>query len=109
MSGYLHRNHILYCDNWFTSVPLFDYLRRHSVLAIACGTIRPNRKQFSKELVEAARDLPQYEYLWRQSGELCAYAWMDRKAVFLLSTSHSPDCTDTVSRRQASLRSCHEN
>ena len=36
------RNHILHCDNWFTSVKLFQALKEWGIFG--CGTIRTNRK-----------------------------------------------------------------
>lgn len=38
----LGQNHHVYCDNYFTSVPLFEELLDNSTYA--CGTIRANRK-----------------------------------------------------------------
>ncbi|XP_068226355.1 piggyBac transposable element-derived protein 3-like [Palaemon carinicauda] len=35
------RNHLLYFDNWFTSVPLIRYLAEKGIWS--CGTVRPNR------------------------------------------------------------------
>ena len=36
------RNHILHCDNWFTSVKLFQALKEWGICG--CATIRTNRK-----------------------------------------------------------------
>ena len=51
----LHRNHLLFFDNWFTSLPLLDYLASTGIWC--CGTIRTPRlaglskeKQADKEL-----------------------------------------------------------
>jgi hypothetical protein len=42
------RNHILHCDNWFTSVKLFDALKSWGIFG--CGTIRTNRKDLCDDV-----------------------------------------------------------
>ena len=43
LKNILHnKNHEVYLDNYFTSVPLFEHLKNASVGA--CGTIKTNRK-----------------------------------------------------------------
>ena len=45
--GLENRMHNLYCDNYYTSIPLFSSLQR---LAFgACGTVRSNRPGVPKE------------------------------------------------------------
>ena len=43
MVDHLHnKNHEVYLDNYFTSIPLLEHLKNVGVRA--CGTIKPNRK-----------------------------------------------------------------
>ena len=35
------KNHMLFCDNWFTSLPLFDHLASRRIWS--CGIIRENK------------------------------------------------------------------
>ena len=43
---YANKGYRLYVDNWHTSVPLFLELERRGILA--CGTVKSNRKFFTK-------------------------------------------------------------
>ena len=43
-----NKNHEVYLDNYFTSIPLLEHLNNVGVRA--CGTIKPNRKFLSTHL-----------------------------------------------------------
>ena len=45
---FCHRNHNVYCDNYFTSPALFDEVLQHGIYA--CGTVPPDRRKFPSEL-----------------------------------------------------------
>lgn len=90
--------HQVYCDNFFTSVPLFSTLLDRGTYA--CGTVRSNRKQFPKEMVEQVKSQPRGEHVFRQCGNLVATAWKDNKPVTMMSTSCQPSETTTTNRRQ---------
>ena len=49
------KHHVVYFDNFFTSVELLEELLKWGLYA--CGTVRSNRKQFPKELCEATSTL----------------------------------------------------
>ena len=42
---YEHNRFVLYCDNYFSNIPLFKALREYSIAA--CGTTRPNSAKYS--------------------------------------------------------------
>ena len=89
----------IYCDNYFTSVPLFKKLLEKGLYA--CGTIRPNRKCWPKDLCKKAfKKKPKGHTMTRQDGNLVASGWMDNKAVFLLSSNADPTIPSTVERKQ---------
>ena len=87
---YAHKGYRLFVDNWYTSVPLFLELERRSILSLACGTVRGNRKFLPKEIVdqrnEQVKRLKRGDSLFRQSGNLICCTWKDKKPVHLLST-----------------------
>jgi Transposase IS4 len=80
----------LFMDNYFSSIPLYAWLRKENIGA--CGTIRPASKGFPKEF-----KLPRNPGLeWNfQSGkvvgdnkDVLAAIWMDNGPVTLLTTIH---------------------
>ena len=50
MQPYLNKNHVLYTDNWYTSPTLAKYFLDNGTHL--CGTVRPNRKHFCKDIVD---------------------------------------------------------
>ena len=52
MVDHLHnKNHEVYLDNYYTSIPLLEHLKNVGVRA--CGTIKPNRKFLPTHLKQA--------------------------------------------------------
>ena len=49
MQPYLNKNHVLYTDNYYTSPTLAKYFLDNGTHL--CGTVRPNRKHFCKDIV----------------------------------------------------------
>jgi hypothetical protein len=96
-SSYFMRNHHLYIDGLFSSLPLYSTLLAQETQA--CGTIRINRVGFSESVVRKTKKLQRGEWCWRQAGQLTAYGWMDKKPVHLLSSIHFSDRTSTLDRR----------
>ena len=92
------KHHQVYCDNYFTSVPLFSTLLDRGTYA--CGTIRSNRKYFPKEMLVGVKSLSRGDHVFRQCGNLVATVWKDSKPVTLMSTSCQPTATTTANRRQ---------
>ena len=78
------KHHQLYFDNYFTSVPIMEYLKENGV--DACGTIRSSRKGLP---VDLADNLERGECDYRVSKEgLVLFKWDDNKAVYVLSNFH---------------------
>lgn len=85
------KNHHIYCDSYFTSIPLaLDLLR---VGVYMCGTIRKNRKYYPEALKNLPVRLQPGQYVARrsESSNLTAVAWMDNRPVCALSTNESVD------------------
>ena len=93
------KNHCLYMDNIFSSVPL--YLQLLSDNIYACGTLRTNRKYLPNDLkTSAKRGLPnRSDFKFWQCGNLVATVWQDTKPVTTFSTNWDPNDTVTVSRK----------
>ena len=89
-------NHQVFCDRFFTSVDLFSSLLQHKVYA--CGTILSTRKDFPVDLRGVS--LEKGQFLFRQSGNIVANVWMDKKIVSALSTMSDPDISHPVKRKQ---------
>ena len=96
-----HRNHLLYYDNWFTSIPLVNHLAGRGIWS--CGTVRacrlPGLKLTSdSDMKKKGRGA--YE-VWKSSGDdipLTIVKWFDNKGVTLLSSFAHSLPTHTVQR-----------
>ena len=82
---YRHRGHILYLDNLFVTVGLFDHLERIGMRA--CGTVRPDRKGLPADVKQAGKQLAKGARTGWQRGNLSCLAWSDKRLVYFL-TNH---------------------
>ena len=83
-------NHRIYFDNFFSSIPLCEYLQAHGILA--CGTIRSNRKDVPT--LVADKQMKRGEFDFRStSGGISVYKWMDSKVVYFISNFHGVNDT----------------
>jgi len=94
---YYGLNHLVVTDNWYTSPALFQTFLRNSTFAL--GTTLANRKGFPRSLVPEVANFARFQWSFRQNDKLVAYAFFDRKPVYLLSTVHPPTQTSTIDRR----------
>ena len=76
----------LYTDNYYTSPLLYNHLYNCGINA--CGTARINRKFFPKELVIQPTIGNRGSYKFLSDGPLLACAWVDKRAIYFLSTIH---------------------
>lgn len=91
------KNHEVYFDNYFSSVPLMKYLKDHGVHA--CGTVRKGRVGFPTDF-ENEKGMQRGEFQFRCSEEgLLALMWKDRKGILFLSNFHNVDDVTIVSRK----------
>ena len=89
--------HEVYFDNYFTSVPLAEFLLAHKVLC--CGTIQKTKKYLPKDMTPDSKlKRGDFDYRVPKSG-VTYYKWIDNKPVFLLSNFHGT-FEDTVERTQ---------
>lgn len=101
MEPFLHKYHHVFCDNFFTSIPLAcDLLREQTYL---CGTIRSNRHGLPASLSlqnAEVKALRKGESKFCHCGNLVASVWKDTKLVSFLSTQWNPVGDDHVNRKQ---------
>lgn len=94
MTKSLHgKFHEVYVDNFFTSVPLMEYLLSHQVLC--CGTLRANKKYLPKNL-SCDKDLKMRgDFDYRVSkDDIVVYKWQDNKPVHFISNFHGTEETE---------------
>lgn len=98
---FVNKNHHVFADNFFTSIPLAcDLLRDKTHF---CGTVRSNRRGFPSSLNPTRADvkaLRKGESKFCRCRNLVASVWKDTKLVHFLSTQSNPVGEDTVNRKQ---------
>ena len=96
MQPYMGNGHTLYTDNYYTSPALAVHLLKNKTHL--CGTIRNNRKNFAKELIDAQLQKGEAAFYKCDNPNMiaCKYrATKDKstgkqKVVYMLSTCHQP-------------------
>jgi hypothetical protein len=96
VTPYYGLNHLVVMNNHFSSIPLFNKLLSHSTFGL--GTFQPNRKGFPSEMVSEIKNFNRGDHSFRQNGHLVTYSFMDRQPVYFLSSFHSPNQHDSISR-----------
>ncbi|XP_044730485.1 piggyBac transposable element-derived protein 3-like [Chrysoperla carnea] len=98
-----HVNHIIYFDNFYTSLPLLTYLAKEGIYSL--GTVRVNRVRNSKlpdkrtiMKKNVARGFYEENVANVDGTEVSAVVWKDNKPVNLLSTYVGAEPATTVSR-----------
>ena len=81
LSGLENRGHILYMDNFYSSVDLFRDLE--TKMFGCTGTIRKNRKGLPLDM--KTTKLTRGEAIYFQSGNLLGLKWKDKKDVYMLT------------------------
>jgi len=109
-------NHLLYCDNWFTSIQLLVALAKLEVYAV--GTIRSNRLQgcsFSNDAILKKKERGAYEEKETtiDSIPIRAVKWFDNRPVVVASTFAKAASVGSVERfdrktKQQSQSSIHQ-
>ncbi|XP_064461695.1 piggyBac transposable element-derived protein 3-like [Ornithodoros turicata] len=96
-----NKNYKLYCDNWFTSAPLFYELAKKGVWAL--GTVRRNRLpgcslKDDKALKSAGRGSFHEKTASHDGVPFHAVTWFDNRSVSFLSTFVATDPVEDVRR-----------
>lgn len=92
-----NKNHNLYIDNYFTSLPLLSYLKTKGINA--CGTINLTRKYLPKLSPDKNMKIGDYEWQITDEDNISIVKWKDKRIVSLLSNFHDPQNVTQVQRR----------
>ena len=84
---------VLYVDNYYTSLILFEDLYERGTYA--SGTVRINRKHFPEKELDKDK-MVKGDMAFLHHGILTAGRWKDKRDVYFLSTLHR-DKTETIS------------
>jgi hypothetical protein len=88
MKDYFGKGHKLFCDNWYSSPELFQFL--HKKKTNACGTVRKTRKSMPK-----FDKLKKGQVKSLNRGPLLVLKWHDRREVHMISTMHDDSMVPT--------------
>ena len=88
MSDYMDKGHVLYTDNFYTSVLLSKYL--HNRRTGTVGTVRANRKEMPTFPPTNRGDI-----ILKERDSILAIRWKDKRDITLLSTIHTGRMVDT--------------
>ena len=80
-----NKNHKVFVDNYFSSIPLMEELK--SKVMLACGTIRSNRKDVPKLKEDKCLSRGQLDYRSTPSS-ITVFKWKDSKSVHFVSNYH---------------------
>ena len=96
----LDKNHVVYLDNFFTSIKLVEDLELKKIFCV--GTIRTNKLGATPELVdkETLRKMERGEYLWRAKRNTAVTVWKDNKEIHLISNAYPVSGDVTVPRKR---------
>ena len=95
--SYYEKFHVVYIDNFFTSLPLVRFLLEHGTYC--CGTIRVNRVGLPREIKNPRCVRKPGDIVRLQKDSIQAIAWFDRRKVTLVSTVHT-SADNAVTRRR---------
>lgn len=102
VEGRIPSEHTVYCDRYFTSVPLLDYLLERRIFAT--GTILTSRVETSlRTKLTSDADLKKrgrgsFDEFVREDGKISILKWMDNRSVLLASTGSGATPTHHVRR-----------
>jgi len=108
---YTNYRFVLYCDNYFSNIPLFKALREYSIAA--CGTTRPNSARYPPVLKfnKHTSRLPWNTLSGVVSTDVLAVVWQDKNVVRFLTTYHecTPEERNFTTRRRKRPRITSSN
>jgi hypothetical protein len=100
MKGYENKHHILYCDNYFTSVNLLSTLIAKKIYL--CGSVNLNRLKLPKPSPindETLKSMKRFESRHYQCNDMSLVMWKDNKIIKVLCNHISPFTIDTTTKR----------
>lgn len=107
LEGLQNKGHVIYLDNFYSSVDLFRDLQGMGFGA--CGTVRVNRKglpQDMKNIKKKKGDLPD---IWiNNQSQILACSWQDTGKVSMISTVGNTGITEVDVRSKKGNRSVYK-
>ena len=88
--GFRDQDYNVFTDRFYTSVQLAEYLVNHGIGL--CGTAMTNRKLFPKCLKKTNKQMQKGESEMLFNGEVAAFVWMDKKAIYVGLLCHINLC-----------------
>jgi hypothetical protein len=100
---------VLYCDNYFSNIPLFSVLRRYGIAA--CGTVRPNSAAYPKELKVDKRkaNLSWGTLAGAIVSNILAFVWQAKNLVRFLTTAFPGDFDEVEMAERRRPRTTPQN
>jgi hypothetical protein len=81
----LNRGHILYVDNFYTDLILFQYLYKYQTSSL--GTVRKGRRLLPTDVTKATMKKNNVgDIVWRYTDKFFCFCWMDKREVRILSS-----------------------
>lgn len=87
------KNHKMYFDNFFNSIPLLIYLQEERIYG--CGIMRQNRKHIPKLAADKDMHKGDIDYSMLKNGVVCM-KWKDNCSVRMESNFHDPFIVELV-------------
>jgi hypothetical protein len=100
LKGYENKSHILYCDNYFTSVNLMSTLLAKKIYV--CGSVNLNRLKLpnpSSINNQTMKSMKRFESRHYQCNNMSLVMWKDNKLIKVLYNHISPTTKDTTTKR----------
>ncbi|GFQ69598.1 piggyBac transposable element-derived protein 4 [Trichonephila clavata] len=95
------KGHKVFMDSFFSSPELYrDLLKEKKINS--CGTVRPNRKHFPKNL--APCKMKQGDLAVKFCNGMTAMCWKDKRQVYMLTNMHSPRNEFIIDERKRFLK-----
>ena len=96
MAPFAGLNHVVYCDNFYSSAPLVDMLAKDQIFL--AGTIKKCAKGFPVSLRKAKP--PKGTYLSETVGNNCYFVFHDRREVCFVTNVFPESMESSVARLQ---------
>jgi len=94
------KNHVIYMDNFFTSVRLVEDLEVNKIFCV--GTIRTNKLKATSELLNKGmlQTMERGDYMFQTKGSVAVTVWKDHKEIYLISNAYPVSGDQTVPRKR---------
>ena len=99
LEDYKYMGHVVYMDNYYSSIPLYRSLRNMDIGA--CGTINLRRKYLPPEMKQIKLKQGDLPAMWLDKKQLLTCTWQDIGHVSMLTTVGDTGITNTQVKSKA--------